>query len=205
MSRRSLGEGGSPKENVSMAWKEPAERHSDELIEAIGRAAHHIAFTLKEGFAHMANAETQALADLSAAVTAIGTAVTAEIAALMAALGSAGVNNSPAIEASVASLNQLASQLTASLPVVKATPAPTVTGMVPSSGPVAGGTTVTLTGIAFTGDTGVKVGGVAATGVVVVSDTSMTFITPAMPAGAVPVVVTTPAGSNDNSTLFTFS
>lgn len=187
-----------------MSFNNELDRHND-LLETIRAASVRIAKALTEGFAHMASAETQALADLSAAVTAIGTAVTLEIGALQTALSNAGVNNSPAIEASVQNLTQMASQLTASLPVVKATPAPTVTAISPNTGPVAGGTPVTLTGIAFTGATGVMVGGVAATAVTVVSDTSLTFVTPAMPAGAVSVVVATPAGTNDTTTMFTFA
>lgn len=183
----------------------PEDERHDSLIEAIGKASHLIASAITEGFKHMANAETQALADLSAAVTAIGNAISTEIAALQTALGQAGVDNSPAIEASVAKLNGLTSSLTASLPVVPTAPKPTVTAISPSSGPVVGGTPVTLTGIGFTGATGVTVGGVPATGVTVTSDTSLAFTTPPNAAGADPVVVTTPAGANDNSTTFTYS
>jgi hypothetical protein len=183
-----------------MSFNHEQDRH-DELIVAL----HHIATALTEGFKHMANAETQALADLSNAVTAIGTAVANEIAALTAALSQAGVNNSPAIEASVAKLNSLASSLTASLPAPAAgvTPAPTITGMTPTTGPAAGGTTVTLTGIGFSTATGVTVGGVAATGLAIASDTSLTFVTPAVTAGAQPVVVTNPGGTNGTATVFT--
>ena len=67
-------------------WQEPSERHSDALIAAIHAAAHTVAKAITEGFIHMASVEDQALADLAAAVTAIGTAITAEIAALQAAL-----------------------------------------------------------------------------------------------------------------------
>ena len=98
------------------------EQH-DELITAIGRAAHLIANAIKEA----AMSETQALADLSAAITSIGTAITAEIAALQAALAAATppVDNSPAIEAAVTNLNSLAASLTASIPVPTPPPAPT--------------------------------------------------------------------------------
>ncbi len=101
-----------------MAWKEPAERHSDDLITAIGHAAHLIATTIEKGFAHMADAETQALADLSTAITNIGNAIAAEITALQAALAAATppVDNSPAIEAAVTNLNNLTASLKASVP-----------------------------------------------------------------------------------------
>ena len=109
-----------------MSWKEPSERHSDDLIQAIHEAAHLLAHTLKEGFKLMADVEAQALADLATAVTSIGTAITAEIAALQAALANnvPPVNNSPAIEAAVTNLNTLAASLTASLPPATPAPAP---------------------------------------------------------------------------------
>jgi len=81
---------------------------------------------------------------------------------------------------------------------------PTVTGIVPSSGPAAGGTAVTISGTNFTGATGVTIGGTAAASVVVVSSTSITAFTPAGTAGTASVVVTTPGGSNAANTLFTY-
>jgi ribosomal protein S11 len=81
---------------------------------------------------------------------------------------------------------------------------PTVSGISPSSGPTAGGTSVTITGTNFTGATGVTIGGAAATNVVVVSGTSITATTPAGTAGTASVVVTTPGGSNAANTLFTY-
>jgi hypothetical protein len=107
-----------------MSWKEPSERHNDAVIEAIQHAAHLIATTITQGFKHMADTEAQAIADLTAAVTAIGDAVATEIAALQAALTAQGTDHSPAIEASVARLNQLASDLKASA-ATAAPPAPT--------------------------------------------------------------------------------
>lgn len=180
------------------------ERHNS-LIEAIGKAAHAISSAITEGFKHMANAETQALADLSAAITAIGNAISKEIAALQSALAAQGVDNSPEIQQRVQTLNGLAANLTASLPVVPAAPKPTVTAVTPSTGPVAGGTSVTLTGIGFTGATDVSVGGVAATDLAVASDTSLSFTTPPNAVGADPVVVVTPAGSNDDSSTFIYA
>jgi hypothetical protein len=184
---------------------DPADRRSDDIIEAIHAAAHVVATAITEGLKHMANAEAQALADLSAAITAIGLAITNEIGALQTALGAAGVDNSPAIEASVSKLNGLTASLTASLP---ATPpatvaAPTVTAISPTSGPIAGGTVVTLTGIGFKAATGVTVGGVAATALAIASDTSLSFTTPATPTGAQPVVVTNPGGASTPVTFTT--
>ena len=75
------------------------------------------------------------------------------------------------------------------------TPAPAVTLASPNNGPDTGGTSVTLTGTDFvTGQTTVTFGGNAATGVTVVTATSLTCTTPsyvtAIPK-AVDVVVTT--------------
>ena len=99
-----------------MSWKEPAERHSDAMVEAIHAASRHIVTALKEGFELMASVEDKALADLTAAISSIGDAITAEIAALTAALANQGVDNSPAIEASVTKLTDLTAGLKASLP-----------------------------------------------------------------------------------------
>lgn len=76
---------------------------------------------------------------------------------------------------------------------------PTVTVVNPGSGPEAGGTPITITGTGFQnndpGTNTVTIGGTAATGVSVVSDTSITCTTPAGTEGDVDVVV-----SNDNGT-----
>ncbi len=82
--------------------------------------------------------------------------------------------------------------------------APTVTGISPSSGPVAGGTGVTITGTNFTGATAVTIGGAAATGVTVVSATSITATTPAGTAGARDVAVTAPGGTGTGTGLFAY-
>ncbi len=66
----------------------------------------------------------------------------------------------------------------------------------PSSGPAAGGTAVTGSGTDLADPATVTVGGAAATGVSVPTDTSVSFIAPALPAGTVnDVVVTTPDGT----------
>jgi|GEM_PF-6242607 len=69
---------------------------------------------------------------------------------------------------------------------------PTVTNVNPSSGPVAGGTAVTITGTNFVNGATVTFGGTAATGVVFQSATSITAVTPAHAAGQVDVTVTNP-------------
>ena len=69
-------------------------------------------------------------------------------------------------------------------------PAPTVSAITPNSGTANGGTAVTITGTGFLAGATVKLGGTAATGVTVVSSTSITATTPAHAAGAVNVVVT---------------
>ena len=70
--------------------------------------------------------------------------------------------------------------------------APTVTAVSPSSGPMAGGTTVTVTGTDFTGTPTVAFGGTACSSVNRTSATSLTCTTNARVAGAVTVTVTNP-------------
>jgi hypothetical protein len=72
--------------------------------------------------------------------------------------------------------------------------APTITAITPAQGLInTATTTVTITGTGFTGATGVTFGGVAATGVTVVSSTSITATAPSRAlVGAVDVVVTLP-------------
>lgn len=82
-------------------------------------------------------------------------------------------------------------------------PAPTVTGLNPTSGPV--GTTVTVTGTNFIGVTSVTFGGVSAT-FTVVSPTQLTATVPAgTPAGVVDVRVTTGAGTSANTSADDFT
>ncbi len=89
-----------------------------------------------------------------------------------------------------------------------APPVPTVTGVSPTSGSTAGGTTVTVTGTGFTGATAVKFGTVTGTGLVVNSSTSITITSPAESASTVNVTVTTPGGTsavNAPADQFTFT
>ncbi len=77
-----------------------------------------------------------------------------------------------------------------------ATPAPTVTGVNPASGPTTGGTSVTVSGTGFAAGATVTFGGTAATNVVVTNSSTITATTPAHAAGTVDVVVT---NSDDQS------
>jgi hypothetical protein len=81
--------------------------------------------------------------------------------------------------------------------------APCVTKLVPASGPAAGGTTVKLTGINFTGATAVKFGATAAASFVVNSATSITAVAPAG-SGSAKVTVTTPSGTSPANRIDTF-
>jgi len=83
-------------------------------------------------------------------------------------------------------------------------PPPTVSSLNPSSGTTLGGTTVTITGTNLTGATVVTFGGIAATNIVVVSDTTVTATTPAHAAGAVDVTITTPGGTMTGTGLYTY-
>jgi hypothetical protein len=69
---------------------------------------------------------------------------------------------------------------------------PSVSSVSPNHGLLTGGTPVTITGSAFATGATVAFGGVAATGVTVVSSTSITTTTPAHAVGAVNVTVTNP-------------
>jgi hypothetical protein len=74
--------------------------------------------------------------------------------------------------------------------------APNLTTVSPASGPIAGGTPLTLTGQNFGSGATVTFGGAAATSVVVVSATTITANTPPHAQGSVNVVVTNPDGQS---------
>ncbi|WP_326597075.1 beta strand repeat-containing protein [Streptomyces sp. NBC_01803] len=80
--------------------------------------------------------------------------------------------------------------------------APVLTGISPSSGPVGGGNTVTLTGTNLTGATAVTFGGVPAVSFTVVSSTQITAVVPPGTAGAAEVRVTTPGGVSAPGVLY---
>ncbi|HYA68658.1 MAG TPA: IPT/TIG domain-containing protein, partial [Acidimicrobiales bacterium] len=81
------------------------------------------------------------------------------------------------------------------VPAGAASTRPKVTGLAPAFGPAAGGTTVTITGDNFTGASSVAFGLTAATSFSVVSDTSITAVSPAG-TGVVAVVVTSASGAS---------
>jgi hypothetical protein len=80
-------------------------------------------------------------------------------------------------------------------------PAPTIMGLSPTEGPVAGGNTVTIIGTALTNVEAVEFGGTAAdpSTLVEVSSTEVEIDAPAHAAGNVDVVVTTEGGSSENT------
>jgi hypothetical protein len=78
------------------------------------------------------------------------------------------------------------------------------TNLEPTSGPAAGGTTVTVTGTGFNEATGVTFNGVAGWDFSVDSDTQITVVTPAGPPDTVWVVVEADSG-NSQSLYFTFN
>jgi len=73
-------------------------------------------------------------------------------------------------------------------------PVPTVSSVSPNNGPVAGGTSVTITGTNFVTGATVTFGSASATNVVVVNGNTITATTSAGTAGAVTVTVTNPGG-----------
>jgi hypothetical protein len=87
---------------------------------------------------------------------------------------------------------------------------PTVSGITPSPGPVAGGITVTITGTNFdtvTSSTTVTIGGKSTTGGVSVTDSGhLTTTTPSAPTGAgvQTVIVTTNGGSGSKSNAYDY-
>ena len=84
---------------------------------------------------------------------------------------------------------------------------PTVTAVSPSTGPTAGGTSVTVTGTGFLTATAVKFGSTSGTSLSITSDTSLTITSPAGSAGTVDVTVVNPTGTSSTgaSDHFTYS
>jgi len=83
-------------------------------------------------------------------------------------------------------------------------PDPTISALSASSGPLSGGTNITITGTNFSGVTSVTFGGVPATNVQLVNSTTITATTPAGSAGVTSVIVTTTSGSNAANSLYTY-
>jgi len=83
---------------------------------------------------------------------------------------------------------------------------PTVTNVSPNAGSTSGGTTVTITGTNFNNTSvAVHFGATAAISVTVVSDTSITAVSPAHALGTVDVTVTTNAGTSATSSADHFT
>jgi heme/copper-type cytochrome/quinol oxidase subunit 2 len=85
-------------------------------------------------------------------------------------------------------------------------PAPSITGISPNGSSPSGGNSVTITGTGFSSGVAmsVKFGGVAGTGLVVTSPTSLTVTAPAHAAGTVDVVVTAGSVSATSAGSFTY-
>jgi formylglycine-generating enzyme required for sulfatase activity len=81
---------------------------------------------------------------------------------------------------------------------------PAVSAINPASGSMAGGTSVMITGMNFTGVTAVTIGGNAAASVSVVNDTTLTAVTPPGTVGSASVVVINPGGPSAANTLYTY-
>lgn len=81
---------------------------------------------------------------------------------------------------------------------------PTISSVSPNTGPIAGGTSVTITGTNFSSGATVTFGSASASNVVVVSSTSITATTPAGNAGAVTVTVTLNGQSGSLTNGFTY-
>lgn len=73
---------------------------------------------------------------------------------------------------------------------------PYITGISPAIGTTAGGTSITISGAAFTGTTSVMFGALPATSFIVNNDAQITAINPAEVPGTINVTVTTLAGSS---------
>jgi hypothetical protein len=88
--------------------------------------------------------------------------------------------------------------------VAPPSPPPTITKLIPTSGPDTGGTLVDIIGTDLTGATAVDFGGTAGTGLTVDPSGNLATVTsPAHTAGPAPVTITTPAGTS-NAETFTF-
>jgi len=87
-----------------------------------------------------------------------------------------------------------------------AAPSPTITGISPTNGGTAGGTSVIITGINLTAASGVKFGSTNASSYTVNSATQITAISPVGSLGTVDVTVTTPGGTSatGSSDQFTY-
>ena len=110
----------------------------------------------------------------------------------------AGTVNVTVVTPNGSSATAAADQFTYSVPVL--------TGISPAAGPLAGGTSVTITGSNFTGATAVNFGSTPGTSFTVISPTSIAAVSPAG-TGTVDVTVVTPNGTSATTAAdqFTYS
>jgi IPT/TIG domain/Bacterial Ig domain len=96
--------------------------------------------------------------------------------------------------------------VTVTVTVSSTPPAPTVTGISPSTGPPSGGTSVTITGTSFTGATAVHFGALNATSFTINNADSITAVSPAgLSTGTLDITVTTSGGTSSVSASDQFS
>ncbi|MET8717336.1 IPT/TIG domain-containing protein [Streptomyces sp. NPDC004735] len=84
-------------------------------------------------------------------------------------------------------------------------PAPTITAVAPSTGPAAGGTTVTITGSDLDSVTAVNFGSTAGTGLLVENGGKLTVVSPVGTTGAKDIVLTSAGGSVTKTGGFTYA
>lgn len=81
--------------------------------------------------------------------------------------------------------------------------APTVTGVSPARGPIAGGTAVVISGTNFTGSTSVLFDGTAAISFNIVNSTTIETVAPAHAFGPIDIAVIAFSGSGTGSGIYT--
>lgn len=133
--------------------------------------------------------------------------VTAILTAVNTLVANQNSTGNAAILSALTGLQNTANQILAQDMPTPTSLAPTVTGISPNSGPVAGGTVVTITGTNLTGSTGATFGGVAGTNYSVTNDTTALVTSPANTSGAGDVIVVDTNGNSAASPAdqFTYS
>ena len=115
------------------------------------------------------------------------------------------VTNAPT-STGTATTNVTLTGLPATSNTITAYQTPFISNASPNNGPLAGGTSITITGQRFYGATAVTIDGVPVTNVTVVSDTSITATVPAgVSSGAKTIAVTGPAGTGSRASSFTYN
>jgi hypothetical protein len=154
------------------------------------------------------------VATLQADVTALQTANAAvvqavvdlgdEVASIIANEGDI-TEIDAAVQATIAQVTSITAADTAAATADPGAEPPTVSGVSPSTGSIAGGTEVTVTGTGFEGATSVNFGTTAAASFTVVSDDELTVLSPTLSAGTVDIVVVSAEGSSPVSTADEFT